>query len=94
MKRMFLLALGGFLAMLLACQTSTGGKTKDVPRMTQEELKALLGKPGITILDVRAGRDWTGSRRKIAGAIREEPESVGSWASKYPKDKTIVLYCS
>jgi len=67
----------------------------EVSRMTKEELKALLGSSGITILDVRAGLDWEDSEWKIPGAIREDPrKEVKSWAEKYPKKKTLVLYCA
>jgi hypothetical protein len=64
-----------------------------VPRMTKEELKALLGNPEVIILDVREPDDWNKSRDKIAGAIREDPEKdVKTWAQKYPKDKTLLFY--
>jgi hypothetical protein len=66
----------------------------DVPRMTKDELKALLGSPDLLIVDVRLDRDWKGSDLKIKGAIREEPRDVESWANKYSKDKTLVLYCA
>ena len=65
----------------------------DVPRMSKEELKSMLGNPEVTILDVRASGDWDNGKTKIQGAIREDPnKSTKSWADKYPKDKTIVLY--
>jgi hypothetical protein len=65
----------------------------DVPRMSKEELKSMLGNPGVTILDVRASGDWDNGKTKIQGAIREDPDkSAKSWADKYSKDKTIVLY--
>ncbi len=66
----------------------------DVPRMTKDELKGLLGNPAVIILDVRVGRDWKDSEFKIKGAVREETVKFSSWATKYPKDKTIVLYCA
>jgi rhodanese-related sulfurtransferase len=66
----------------------------DVPRMTKDELKALLGNPELIILDVRLGGDWKDSDLKIKGAVREEPRDMESWANKYSKDKTLVLYCS
>ena len=66
----------------------------DVPRMTKEELKGLLSDPGLIIVDVRLGRDWTGSDLKIKGAVREDPQNIESWANKYSKDKTLVLYCA
>jgi rhodanese-related sulfurtransferase len=62
--------------------------------MTKEELKGLLSDPDLIIVDVRLGRDWTGSDLKIKGAVREDPENIESWANKYSKDKTIVLYCA
>jgi hypothetical protein len=66
----------------------------DVPRMTKDELKGLLGNPDLILLDVRAGSDWKGSDLKIQGAIREEPEQTKSWPEKYSKEKIIVLYCA
>ena len=66
----------------------------EVPRMTKEQLKALLDDPDVVILDVRTSRDWKGSEKKIKGAIRENPKAVASWAHKYSKDKTLVLYCA
>ena len=66
----------------------------DVPRMTKDELKALLGNPDLVILDVRASSDWTASDLKIKGAVREDPSDTESWANKYSKDKTLVLYCA
>jgi rhodanese-related sulfurtransferase len=65
-----------------------------VPRMTKDELKAMLDNPDLVILDVRAKKDWTDSDSKIKGAVREDPESVKSWSGKYTKDKTFVLYCA
>jgi rhodanese-related sulfurtransferase len=62
--------------------------------MTKDELKAMLDNPDLVIVDVRLGGDWTDNDLKIKGAIREDPESVKSWAEKYSKDKTFVLYCA
>ncbi len=68
---------------------------KDPPRMTKEELKGLMGKPGLIIIDVRAKGDWESSKEKIQGAVREDPnKSTKSWANKYPKDMTLVFYCA
>jgi rhodanese-related sulfurtransferase len=66
----------------------------DVPRMTKDELKALLGKPDVILLDVRAANDWKDSDLKIQGAIREEPGQIKSWFKKYSKEQIIVLYCA
>ena len=65
-----------------------------VPMITAEELKTKLGSPDLTILDVRRAAHWNASDRKIVGAVREDPEAIESWAGKYPKEKTLVLYCA
>jgi hypothetical protein len=77
--------------LMLAC---TVVYAADAPRMSTEELKGLLGNPDVIILDVRTGGDWDGSDSKITGALRETKENFENWADKYPKDKTLVLYCS
>jgi len=66
----------------------------DPPTMTKEELKAHLGVQGFVIIDVRRASDWNKSENKIKGGVREDPDSAKDWASKYPKDKAIVLYCA
>jgi hypothetical protein len=73
---------------------ATSALSADVPKMTKEELKGLLGNPGLIIVDVRVGRDRTGSDLKIKGAVREDPKNMESWVNKYSKDKTLVLYCA
>lgn len=66
----------------------------DIPRITTEELKSMLGDENVIILDVRVEKQWELSPQKIPGAIHENAKEVKSWAGKYPKDKTIVLYCA
>lgn len=65
----------------------------DVPRMTKDELKAMLGNPDLVILDVRLGSDYMSSDLKIKGAVREYGD-IGTWVNKYPNEKTLVLYCA
>jgi rhodanese-related sulfurtransferase len=55
---------------------------------------AMLGNPDLVIIDVRAQKDWKESDLKIKGAVREDPETVESWANNYSKAKTIVFYCA
>jgi hypothetical protein len=69
-------------------------KSVDAPRMTKDELKGMLGNPDLVIIDVRTQQNWADSDLKIKGAVREDPESLDSWANKYPKGKTLVLYCA
>jgi len=95
-KTIAVLAFSFLFLAELPQSTFAMGKRIDVLRMTREELKAslLLGNPDLMILDVRVAREWEESKEKIQGAIREDPERVKTWADKYPKDKTLVLYCS
>jgi rhodanese-related sulfurtransferase len=65
----------------------------DVPKISKEELNAMFGDPGLLIIDVRRERDWKSSSLKIRGAVWEDFLDVDIWAQKYPKNKTIVLYC-
>ena len=90
-KRLFIAPLLIFFVVGLL---ATFARSADVPRMKKDELKAMLDNPDLVILDVRAEGDWKGDKLKIKGAIREDPDSVKSWAEKYAKDKTIVLYCA
>lgn len=85
------------LLVFLAVGCSEMGKEPakdDAPRMGKEELKALLGTPDLIIIDVRYGKDWSGSDGKIVGAVREDPHEFDKWQAKYPKGKTLVLYCA
>jgi len=88
------LLIGTLIILFLVGGCTTLAKSTDTPRITKEELKAKLDNPDLVIIDVRFGLDWTGSDLKIKGAVREDPEAVGSWANKYPKDKTLVFYCA
>ncbi len=87
----------GVIAVLvvLAMGVPLVGAKEEVPRMTQEQLKEMLGSPDLLILDVRAAGDWGKAQMKIQGAVREDPgKGAKTWAGKYGKDKTIVLYCA
>lgn len=88
--KLIILALGlaivGMLTQIVVAE--------EVPRMAKEQLKPLLNDSDVITLDVRASRDWKGSEKKIKGAIRENPKRFESWARKYSKEKTLVLYCA
>ena len=66
----------------------------DVPRITKEELKKMMGAPDLVIVDVRVDKDWASGDAKIKGAVKENPKDISSWVNKYPKDKTLVFYCA
>jgi len=96
MKRTKLwIAVPGVLVMtaiwMFACSLAYAA---DVPKMSSEELKGLLDNPDVIILDVRTDKDWEGSDSRITSARREAKKDFKNWADKYPKDKTLVLYCA
>ena len=66
----------------------------DTHKKTKEQLLPLLGKPDVIVIDVRTKYDWDIAKVKIKGALKEEAAQFGSWMKKYPKDRTIVLYCA
>jgi hypothetical protein len=83
----------GILAGLL-----TGGVTaaaaQNVSLVSKEQVYPRLGSPDLVIIDVRAGKDWSSSQKKIKGAVREDPDEVEAWAKKYNTQQDIVLYCA
>jgi rhodanese-related sulfurtransferase len=90
-KRLFIVAL---LIFFMAGILTTSARSAEAPRMTKEELKGMLDSPNLIVIDVRTQQSWKEDDLKIKGAVREDPEAVESWANKYPKDKTLVFYCS
>jgi hypothetical protein len=64
----------------------------EVPRITKEEVKEILGKSGVVFLDCRPEEQWSTSEQKLPGAVHENPLEVTSWASKYSKDSKIIIY--
>jgi len=65
---------------------------QDVPRITKEDLKSLLGKADVVVIDVRSEHDWRDADTVIQGAVREDPLKAAEWMDKYSKDKTLVFY--
>jgi len=57
-KRLLILALILTLPLELAETALAMGQKVEVPRMTKEELKPLLGNPDFIILDVRESEGW------------------------------------
>lgn len=64
----------------------------EAPRIDPAELKAMLGKPGVAIVDVRVEAATAATR--IPGSVYRNPAEYAEWSKKYPRDITIVLYCS
>ena len=90
-QRHFVLAVT-LLSLALAWASSVGAE--DIPKITKEELKAMMDNPKVVIVDVRTNPEWNTGKVKIKGAVREDPTKVQSWIEKYSSDKTFVFYCS
>lgn len=92
--KMFLVSLLVFGVATVAVGLKPAPAARDVPRMSIDELKGMLGSKDLIVIDARAAKDWSSSDLKIKTAVREEPRDLDSWAGKYPRDKKIVIYCA
>jgi hypothetical protein len=96
--RIKILILPVMISFLLGGLAQTGlamGKGTESARITKEQLFSMMGNPDVIILDVREPGSYKASQWKIKGAVREDPlRDVKVWAEKYPREKTLVLYCS
>jgi len=82
------------LACLMVTFSASCALAEGFTVISKDQLKGELGKPEVTVVDVRSSGDWNSSEWKVQGANREIPAEVGQWMSKYPKGQTIVLYCA
>jgi rhodanese-related sulfurtransferase len=78
----------------LVFMAAISARAAEAPRMSMEELKSMIDDPNVIVIDVRQDSDLAESNAKIKGAVRENPAQSAAWMSKYPKEKTIVFYCS
>ena len=70
------------------------GSNIDVPRISIDDVKNLLGNPNVVIIDVRTKKSWWSSTMKIKDAVREDPSKVSEWMGKYSKSQTLLFYCT
>ena len=92
MKRKLLMFMSATVGWFVVGAVLTVAFAAEPPRISKEELQAMLGNPDLVIIDDRTGADWTASEFKIKGAVREDPGKIDAWMDKYPKDKTLVFY--
>lgn len=91
MRRVTFLVLIMALSLVLMVKGAAWA-AKDTPLVDKDTLKSWLANPQVLIIDVRAGRSWEKSDRKIKGAIRQDPRDASKWAAGLAKEKKIVLY--
>jgi hypothetical protein len=84
-----LLAVLTFCSVLLPAQAAAAD---DVPRISKEEAKALLGNPNVVFLDARVDKTWKESSRKILGAVRVDLFDLETQAANFGKDATFIVY--
>jgi rhodanese-related sulfurtransferase len=93
MRRLLLRAAA--VPLLFAAVSALAISDQDVPRMTKEELKSLLGNRDLIIFDVRSTPDYNTSNATIRGAVRVNPKApIETWIDSYPKDRIYVFYCT
>jgi rhodanese-related sulfurtransferase len=92
--KIFLNVLITTLLALVVMGASLPATAAEAQRMSKETLKAMTDNTDVVIIDVRSNRDWKSGDLKIAGAVREKALQTATWASKYDKHKTYVLYCA
>ena len=83
---MVVLALGSVL------RPTQAFAADDVPRISKEDARALLGKPNVVFLDARVDKAWKGSRRQITGSVRVDVFDMETQAANYGKDTTFIVY--
>ncbi len=84
----------GLMFVLLFAFAMPSYGADNVPRISIKELNEIIESPDLVVLDVRIGRDWNNSDRKVVGAVRVNPRRINSWAGDYQTDRKIVLYCA
>ncbi|MBM4328516.1 MAG: hypothetical protein FJ118_15295 [Deltaproteobacteria bacterium] len=92
------MAFGYLLALTLSnsslAKDPAGLTAGEAPRISIQQVKALLGKPDAIIIDVRKSGPLKAGEPKISGAFVEDARQAQSWMGKYPKEKMIILYCA
>ncbi|MBI3575529.1 MAG: sulfurtransferase [Gammaproteobacteria bacterium] len=61
--------------------------------ITPNDLKPLVAKKAVTILDVRRKNDYDADAAILPGAEWKNPEQTAGWSKLLPRDKEVVIYC-
>ena len=63
------------------------------PSIRAEELKRILEKSSVLLLDVRRKADYDADPETIPGASWRNPEQVDIWGQEIPKGQCVIVYC-
>ncbi|HZX36110.1 MAG TPA: rhodanese-like domain-containing protein [Thermodesulfobacteriota bacterium] len=92
-RRLILTAI--ISVVFVAAAFSASPAPDPVPRVTVEELKAMmLGGRDVLMLDLRSSAAYNASKVKIKGAVRIEQARFMDNISGLPKMKKIITYCT
>ena len=97
--RMYHFVLAGLVIWLAACVAPQKNELQPVdedgvPRISIQQLKDIMGKKDLAILDTRPLTQWKASSEKIPGAVHHSSFQVSEWSDEYNKNATIVTYCA
>lgn len=77
----------------LAGWSAPPSSVEQVPRLTKEQVRGMLGKPDVVVVDIRYIKQYEQSDKKIPGAVFVQPEHFDEFVKNHPKkDATYVLY--
>ena len=62
--------------------------------ITPNDLKPLVEKESVTVLDVRRANDLAADTVTLPGAQWKNPEQMAEWSKNLSMDKEIVIYCA
>jgi len=57
------------------------------------DLKPLVDRKGVMVIDVRRAADYEAAQVKLPGAEWKNPEQMADWGQTLPKDRDVVIYC-
>ena len=93
LRSTFILGVLGLL-LLLACFSAVQAQSEEdgVKRVSVEELRAMMKKKTVVVIDVRDSETYNAEH--IKGALSITGDMIAEKAKKLPRNKMIVTYCS
>jgi len=75
------------------CCPSLRGAQPMSRTITPNDLKPLVEKRSVTVLDVRRPNDFAADTVTLPGAQWKNPEQLAEWSKSLSKDREVVIYC-
>ena len=92
-KPILIASLAALLSLVaLAGYSAPPSSVEQVPRLTKEAVKEMLGKPDVVIVDIRYIKQYEQSDKRLPGAVFVQPENFDEFTKNYPKQRTYILY--